>query len=144
MKNTIKTRGTRVQNSCRLTDSDKGRLETFIRNNVGEKLRLFDLCTLIGTCESGLIRKVKAAYALTPHCLIELIRIERACELLQGSQLSIAEVAYATGFTHQSRFGQVFRKYMKMTPSEYRGEYQAMQRPSNTFITHQANLYHYR
>jgi AraC-like DNA-binding protein len=138
MQNHYKIRGGFGCNGCTLTDTEKEKLEAYIRNNVGEKLRLFDLCTLIGACESGLIRKVKATYALTPHCLIEQLRVEKSRELLRHSKLSIAEIAYATGFTHQSRFGQVFRKYEEMTPSEFR----AMRKPSRIFTSQSDSLRH--
>lgn len=108
------------QDDCLLSDGDQKRIEKYIQRYLGKKLRLIDLCLLIGTCESGLIRKFKSTYDTTPHMLIEKIRIERACALLVSSDKSISEISYSIGFSHQSRFGQVFKKYTGLTPSRFR------------------------
>ncbi len=47
-------------------------------------------------------------------------RLSRAKYLLDSSDLSIREVAEQSGFTDQSYFGKVFKKYERMTPSEFR------------------------
>ena len=44
--------------------------------------------------------------------------------LLAGSNMSVADVAYAVGFTDPKYFGLVFRKEMGMSPSKYREDNQ--------------------
>ncbi|MDJ1468860.1 chromate resistance protein ChrB domain-containing protein [Xanthocytophaga flava] len=51
---------------------------------------------------------------------IRKLRIEKAMDLLQGSSHSLAEIAYLTGFSDQSHFTRIFRKYTDQSPAEYR------------------------
>lgn len=48
------------------------------------------------------------------------LRIDRACELLRGSDLAVTEVATRCGFSSSSYFSKVFRERMGATPREYR------------------------
>lgn len=56
----------------------------------------------------------------TPHDYITNKRIDMAKKLLVTSLDSLADIAYQTGFSSQSYFGQVFKKKVNMTPREYR------------------------
>ena len=56
---------------------------------------------------------------------IRKLRIEKATTLLSGSQYSLAEIAYITGFSDQSHFNRIFKKNIGITPSQYRRKNQA-------------------
>jgi AraC-like DNA-binding protein len=47
-------------------------------------------------------------------------RVEKAKTLVETSELNIAEIAQQVGFSDQSYFCQVFRKFTHMTPTQYR------------------------
>jgi AraC-like DNA-binding protein len=51
---------------------------------------------------------------------IRKLRIEKAMQLIDTSKHSLAEVAYLTGFSDQSHFNRIFKKYTGKNPSEYR------------------------
>ena len=51
---------------------------------------------------------------------LQKIRIEKACELLSGTDLSIQEVARLVGYEDAKSFYQLFRKRMHLAPREYR------------------------
>lgn len=51
---------------------------------------------------------------------IRKLRIEKAMQLLNESDHSLAEVAYLTGFSDQSHFNRIFKKYTGKRPSEFR------------------------
>lgn len=48
------------------------------------------------------------------------LRIERACELLRRSDLPVTGIALMCGFSAPSYFGKIFRRKLKLSPSEYR------------------------
>ncbi len=48
-------------------------------------------------------------------------RMDRACELLQHSDHSIAAIAYELGYPSPYEFSAQFKKQMGLTPSRYRG-----------------------
>lgn len=51
---------------------------------------------------------------------IRKLRIEKALQLLNNPDHSLAEIAYLTGFSDQSHFNRVFKRYMGKNPSEFR------------------------
>lgn len=50
---------------------------------------------------------------------IRKLRIEKAIQLLTESNHSLSEIAYLTGFSDQSHFNRIFKKYTGKNPSEY-------------------------
>ncbi len=51
---------------------------------------------------------------------IRKIRIEKAMELIENSEYSFTEIAYFTGFSDQSHFTRIFKKYTGKSPSIYK------------------------
>ena len=74
-------------------------------------------CGLGITHFSNTFRRVTG---VTPHRYVLKARIERACELLRTTSLTIREVAEAVGFSGQSHFCTAFAREQGITPSAYR------------------------
>lgn len=53
------------------------------------------------------------------ECL-NLIRLKKACEMLETSQMSVAAVAHMTGYASQGYFSKAFKKYVGCSPKKYR------------------------
>lgn len=51
-------------------------------------------------------------------------RINRAIELMRDTRYSLTEIAYLTGFSDQSHFTRIFKKYCSESPSAYRKKMQ--------------------
>jgi hypothetical protein len=51
---------------------------------------------------------------------IRKLRIEKAIQLLNNSNHSMAEIAYLTGFSDQSHFNRIFKKHTGQRPSLFR------------------------
>lgn len=51
---------------------------------------------------------------------INKVRVEKSKQLLQDENISILEVALMVGFTHQNQYTVIFKKFIGMTPSEFR------------------------
>ena len=47
-------------------------------------------------------------------------RIAQACSLLSETEMSVQEVAAATGYLNDITFRRLFKKQIGVTPSEYR------------------------
>lgn len=56
---------------------------------------------------------------------LNLLRVEKAKELLREKDISVDEVGRMCGFTNSNSFIRVFKKYEKVTPGKYREMYQA-------------------
>ncbi|KQX45417.1 MULTISPECIES: helix-turn-helix transcriptional regulator [unclassified Paenibacillus] len=48
------------------------------------------------------------------------IRMEHACERLNNRSQKLSDIAHEVGYNDEKYFFQVFKKYMGMTPSQYR------------------------
>ncbi|MEX1238253.1 MAG: chromate resistance protein ChrB domain-containing protein [Cyclobacteriaceae bacterium] len=48
------------------------------------------------------------------------MRIEKAMELLKDPKNSLADIAYLTGFSDQSHFNRIFKKFTGRSPAEFR------------------------
>lgn len=65
-------------------------------------------------------RNFMHATGKTPMQYLQQIRLDNAKELLRTSNLSIAEVAFNTGFTDSSYFAAQFKKSISLNPRAYR------------------------
>ena len=67
-------------------------------------------------------RQFKTATGLGPHQYVIARRIERAQQLLRtDGRLSLAEVAFRSGFAHQSHFCFHFKRIVGITPRRFLG-----------------------
>lgn len=70
--------------------------------------------------ESRFSHLFKENTGLSPHRYLLEIRIAKACELLEDTDLSIAQICAEIGIADQNYFSRVFKKIRNCSPSEYR------------------------
>lgn len=68
---------------------------------------------------SQLFRRIKEASGESPQQFLRAFRMKKAAKMLVDQEGNVSEVAYATGFNSLSYFSKVFRRYYKMSPSDY-------------------------
>ncbi|RNI31703.1 response regulator [Rufibacter latericius] len=73
----------------------------------------------LGISRVYLYKKIVALTGQSPVEFIRKIRLERAAQLLEKSQLTVAEVAYAVGFNNPRYFSKYFKEAYHMLPSVY-------------------------
>ncbi len=66
------------------------------------------------------LRLFKKAFGITPHQLLINLRIQKAKSLLEGADLSIAEICHKVGYESISSFSGLFKQKTGYTPSQYR------------------------
>ena len=76
----------------------------------------------MGVSKVQLYRKVKALLNCNVHEYILTVRLQRAKYLLQHEDLSVAEVAYQTGFASPAYFSTVFKNHEGISPSAFKGK----------------------
>ena len=77
------------------------------------------LSVALGMSRGHLHKKLTAITGKKPIDFIRTIRLKRGRQLLEKSQMQIAEIAYEVGFNSPHRFAVHFRKEFGSLPSEY-------------------------
>jgi AraC family transcriptional regulator len=65
-------------------------------------------------------RMFKQSVGVPPRVYLTRLRVEKACELLEHSDLPITEIALEVGYSSNQVLARVFAKHMRVTPSEFR------------------------
>lgn len=96
------------------------RINEIIQNNFSnQELDIDFIAGELGMSRTNLYRKVKSLTNLSTIDLIINIRLLTAKRMLLESDLSIAEIAYETGFNSPAYFTTSFKKQYGITPKEY-------------------------
>lgn len=82
--------------------------------------RSAELAAAVGFSLTHLNRMLLRNTGLSLEQLIRQRRVERAAELLLGSELPVLEIALAVGFTSASAFYAAFRRHFQLAPTAYR------------------------
>jgi transcriptional regulator of acetoin/glycerol metabolism/AraC-like DNA-binding protein len=96
------------------------RVREYVEVHLGESIDLTTLATVAGLSVHHFARQFKQAAGVTPHHYLTRKRIERAQEMLAQTDLSVSEIAYASGFSDQSHLARHFRYIVGTTPREFR------------------------
>lgn len=73
----------------------------------------------LGMSRTYLYKKMVALLGQSPVEFIRKLRLDNAAQLLEKSQLSVAEVAYKVGFNNTKYFTKYFKAAYKVLPSQY-------------------------
>jgi AraC family transcriptional regulator len=93
----------------------------FIEGSLGEEgLTLERIAGQVGVSPFFFARSFREEMGLPPHQYVRERRVARARQLLRQPGRTIAEVAYAVGFSSQSHLTMVFRNHVGVTPDRYR------------------------
>ena len=97
------------------------RVMAYVEQNIANsEANVGDMASAAATSRSGLQRKLRTAMGITPQDLLREARIKHACQLLQHTDKTVAEVAYACGFTDPKYFSRTFKQSTGRSPSEYK------------------------
>ena len=98
---------------------------SYIENHFDESISVAKLAELSYYSERHFMRIFKNAYDCSPIEYIINMRINRACTLLKGSDMTISETAEKCGFDDVNYFSRLFKKKVGVSPSEFRKKYRA-------------------
>ncbi len=104
----------------------------YIFHNYHHKIHLEDVARAMGISHGHLSRVFQRDEGMSIQDYIQRFRVERAANLLKYSEAGFAAISEYVGFSSQSHLGSVFKKYMGMTPKEYRERYKEKEFRSET------------
>lgn len=97
------------------------RVNQCILENLGnEQFDANALSSAMSISRAQLLRKLKSLTGNSPAYYVKTMRLEKAKELLETSDVPVSEAAFQTGFNSPSNFTKVFSEKYGMTPSQFK------------------------
>lgn len=109
-----------VQPAKAYSDSIINEVISFVNKHYHKPLTLQTFCNQKHYNLSYISRRFKQETGMTFREYVQKIRIEKACELLAGSDMTVSEIARAVGYDDIQFFHSVFKRLLHMTPKEYK------------------------
>jgi AraC family transcriptional regulator len=97
------------------------RVQEYLQTNFLQKVSVAELAAVCDLSPGHFLQAFKRTFGLPPHQYLINLRLAAAERLLGESDLSIAAIAYASGFSSQSHLTTTMRKYKNLTPAQLRG-----------------------
>src|SRR5947207_14497840 len=92
----------------------------YVDVHLNERIDLVMLARVAGLSIQHFGRQFEQCAGVCPHFYLSQKRVERAQKMLGQTDLSLAEIAYAAGFSDQSHLARHFRYILGTTPREFR------------------------
>ena len=92
----------------------------FMLDNFASPININDIVTATGLNRRQITYALRKELGKPPAELLEDIRIENACKLLEKTNYPVKRVAYETGLGTALRLQRIFRKRFATTPSAWR------------------------
>lgn len=120
----IEDRGEKEEGRCKKEETKDPILErvmSYLEEHLSDgDIGVGDMAAAAAVSRSGLQRKLKQTMGITPQDLLREARIKRARQLLRTSNKTVAEVAYACGFSDPKYFSRSFKQSTGQSPTEFK------------------------
>lgn len=94
----------------------------YVRRNIAGRISVLEMAENMFVSRTHLAQRFKSESGMTLTDFILSEKIREAKRLLKYTDKSLAAIGEYLGFSSQSHFAKVFKKYSGKTPSEYRNE----------------------
>ena len=94
--------------------------QQWLGDHLSEAYNQAHLAQLSGLSERTFTRRFRQATGYSPLQYLHRQRVRKACELLQDSDLGIADISMMTGYSDSAYFSRQFRGLTGQAPSDYR------------------------
>lgn len=92
----------------------------FMHAKLAEDISLDELAAEARLSPFHFARMFKHSVGVPPRVYLTRIRVEKACELLEKTDMSITEIALEVGYSSNQVLARVFLKSMRVNPTDYR------------------------
>ena len=96
------------------------RVQDFLDENFTRKIALAEMAAVCGLSPYHFMRAFSRTFGVPPHQYVLDLRLDFAEKLLADSRMAIADIAHLAGFSSQSHFTTVMKKYRQVTPLQAR------------------------
>ena len=102
------------------TNDETRQAEIWIRQHLEKSMSVAQVAKAVGVGARTLTRRIVEATGFTPNQFIQRIRVERAIQLLETSNLQVEFIAEKTGYADSGTLRRLIRKYTGKSPSVLR------------------------
>jgi AraC-like DNA-binding protein len=92
----------------------------FIDTNYSRKISIEEIAVYVGIDRKYLSRLFSDILNIPPQNYLINFRLQKACDLLTSSSLSINEISTSIGYNDPFLFSKIFKKYKGISPTSYR------------------------
>jgi len=92
----------------------------FIEGNFRRKITNEQLADTANMAVNSFARLFKMSTKITTQQYILKLRVEASCHLMHHSNKSLDEISYECGFSDRHHFSKIFKKTVKVNPSDYK------------------------
>ncbi len=93
---------------------------SYIHEHYNQQISINDIAKAYNIDRTYLYKLFMQHIQMSPQEYLLKYRIEKACEQLRFTKLSLTDIAYSVGFQDYSGFSKQFKKYSKISPRNYR------------------------
>jgi AraC family transcriptional regulator len=93
-----------------------------LAGRLGGEPSLDELAALVGLSKFHFLRAFKISIGMPPHRYLVDLRIARARDLLESTDLSVTEIAAQVGYNDPGYLARLFRTQVGTTPASFRRE----------------------
>lgn len=108
----------------------KRRCLELMHARLAEDLSLDELAVEARLSPFHFARMFKQSFGVPPRAYLTRLRLEKACELLEQTDIPITEIALEVGYSSNQVLARVFAKHRGLSPSDYR---RAVRDPNRIF-----------
>lgn len=105
-----------------ISDEELRRAVIYLRRHAYRPLNVSEVADAVPMARRSLERRFRRFFERTPAEEIRRLRIERARSLLATTDLSVAEIASATGYATPTHLSVTFRNVVGVTPLRFRSQ----------------------
>lgn len=106
--------------------------EYMVRNH-DRDISVADVAAHVFLSQGYFARAFRDMTGMSPINFLIQVRVDHACRLLEDGDIKVAGIARAVGFASPQRFNAAFRKYLGITPIEYRRNILVAERTEDKF-----------
>lgn len=110
----------KLLNSVGTTNDRINETVTFITTHYNSEISIKELADSCNLSQSRYMYLFKEQTGMAPHAFQQTLRIKNCMTLLSSTRLSIADICELSGYHDPLYFSRVFRKYVGVSPRQYR------------------------
>lgn len=105
------------------TNTDFRRVLEFMSENIDSAITINQLASIACMQPTYFVKRFRESYGLPPITYFNRMKIYKSMGLLAGTDKTVEQIAKEIGIYDTSYFSRMFKKYCKLTPTEYRMEF---------------------